>query len=96
MVALVVYIAFLYVYGYYLSKLLPSNLPRWMVAGDLPLYIGTFLMPTLAHAAAVLVVRLTPEKKEHSALPSLGWHWLCRWLGTCLCSLCCRCGRVAN
>jgi hypothetical protein len=69
---LMVYIAFLYVYGHCLSKLLPSSLPRWMVAGDLPLYIGTFLMPTLAHAAAVLVVRLTPEKKEHSALPSFG------------------------
>ena len=71
-VTLVVYIAFLYVYGYCLSDLLPSNLPQWMVTGDLPFYTGTFLMPTLAHAAAVLVVRLTPEEKEYSALPSFG------------------------
>ena len=71
-VTLMVYITFLYIYGHCLSKLLPFDLPQWMVAGDLPLYVGTFLMPTLAHAAAVLVVRLTPEEKEHSALPSFG------------------------
>ncbi|MBD2768931.1 MSEP-CTERM sorting domain-containing protein [Hymenobacter sp. BT664] len=71
-VALVAYTAFLYIYCYHLSGLIPFDLPRWMVAGDLPLYVGTFLMPTLAHAVAVLVLRLTPEDKERSPLPSFG------------------------
>ena len=71
-VALAAYMAFLYAYGYYLQDLFPSDIPRWMVPGDLPLYAGTFLMPTLAHAAAVLVVRLTPNETAQRALPNFG------------------------
>ncbi|UYZ64791.1 MSEP-CTERM sorting domain-containing protein [Hymenobacter weizhouensis] len=70
--ALGLYIAFLYAYGHSLGQLLPFSLPRWLVAGDLPFYAGTFLMPTLAHAAAVLVLRLTPDDRPHRALPSFG------------------------
>lgn len=70
--ALVVYITLLYSYFTCLNELLPFTIPRWMVPGDLPLYAGTFLMPTLAHAAAVLVVRFTPAERPHRALPSFG------------------------
>ncbi|WP_185816920.1 MSEP-CTERM sorting domain-containing protein [Hymenobacter metallilatus] len=72
LVALGAYIGFLYAYGYHLDTLFPREIPRWMVPGDLPLYAGTFLMPTLAHAAAVLVLRLTPDEPPPRALPSFG------------------------
>ncbi|NVO84151.1 MSEP-CTERM sorting domain-containing protein [Hymenobacter terrestris] len=70
--ALGIYIVGLYVYGTQLQQLFPSAVPRWMVPADLPLYAGTFLMPTLAHAAAVLVLCLTPENREFKVLPNFG------------------------
>jgi hypothetical protein len=71
-VALGVYIAFLYAYGSYLRQLFPFEVPRWMVPGDMEFYVGTFLMPTLAHAALVILLRLTPEEQSHRALPNFG------------------------
>lgn len=68
--ALGAYIGLLYAYGVQNGQMFPSSVPSWMVPGDLPLYAGTFLMPTLAHAAAVLVLRLTPENREFKALPN--------------------------
>ena len=65
--ALVVYIGCLYAYGYYLSDLFPSSVPVWMIPPDMPLYAGTFLMPTLAYAVLVLVARLTPKAEEQAA-----------------------------
>ncbi|NVO31281.1 MSEP-CTERM sorting domain-containing protein [Hymenobacter lapidiphilus] len=70
--ALGLYIGLLYSYGTQVDRLFPFSVPRWMVPADLPLYAGTFLMPTLAHAAAVLVLRLTPENREFKALPNFG------------------------
>ncbi|GAB2778483.1 hypothetical protein HNQ93_001646 [Hymenobacter luteus] len=69
---LAAYIAFLYLYGYHLDHLFPREVPRWMVPGEMPLYAGTFLMPTLAHAALVILLNLTPADQPHRALPNFG------------------------
>lgn len=65
--ALLLYIGFLYVYGYYVDKIIPSSVPQWMILGDVPLYVGTFLMPTLAYSLFILVAHWTPNTKEHKA-----------------------------
>ncbi|OWP62978.1 MSEP-CTERM sorting domain-containing protein [Hymenobacter amundsenii] len=70
--ALGTYIGLLYAYGTQVEQLFPAVVPRWMLPNDLPLYAGTFLMPTLAHAVAVLVLRLTPENRVHKVLPNFG------------------------
>ncbi|MBK6497643.1 MAG: hypothetical protein IPG00_05545 [Saprospiraceae bacterium] len=38
-----------------------------MVSGNIFLYVGTFIMPTLAYSLFVLVSHFTPENKEHKA-----------------------------
>lgn len=51
---------------------LPREVPRWMVPTDLLLYVWTFVMPTLAHALLVLVVRSTPANRPHNLLTNIG------------------------
>lgn len=65
--ALFCYIPFIYVYGFYLEKIIPISVPQWMVSGNIFLYVGTFLMPTLVYSLFVLVSRFTPDQKEHKA-----------------------------
>jgi hypothetical protein len=67
LIALVGYIPFIYLYGYHLDKIIPFSIPQWMVSGNIFLYVGTFLMPTLAYSLFVLVSHFTPENKEHKA-----------------------------
>lgn len=67
LIALLCYIPFIYLYGYYLDKIIPFSIPQWMVSGNIFLYVGTFLMPTLAYSLFVLVSHFTPENKEHKA-----------------------------
>ncbi|UOQ74787.1 MSEP-CTERM sorting domain-containing protein [Hymenobacter cellulosilyticus] len=52
-------------------------MPRWMVPTDLLLYVGTFLMPTLAYALFALVVRLTPT----DPLPPVAINFLLAFVG---------------
>lgn len=66
-VALLTYIYFIYLYGIYLNRIAPNSIPRWMIPGNLYLYAGTFLMPTLAYALFVLVIYCTPEKGKQKA-----------------------------
>src|SRR5690606_21175530 len=65
--ALVCYIPFIYLYGYHLVEIFPFSIPQWMVSGNIFLYVGTFLMPTLTYSLFVLVSHFTPENKEHKA-----------------------------
>lgn len=67
LLALLCYIPFIYLYGYHLDKIIPFSVPQWMVSGNIFLYVGTFLMPTLAYSLFILVSHFTPEKKEHKA-----------------------------
>lgn len=67
LIAPLCYIPFMYLYGSYSSDIIPPSLPRWMISGDILLYVGTFLMPTLAYSLFILVAHFTPENKEHKA-----------------------------
>lgn len=68
LIALIAYTIFIYLYGVYLDKIIPFSIPRWMMPGNLFLYAGTFLMPTLAYALFVLVVHSKPKTERHQAL----------------------------
>ncbi|WP_299679530.1 MSEP-CTERM sorting domain-containing protein [uncultured Dokdonia sp.] len=65
--ALLSYIPFIYLFGYHSDDIIPFSIPRWMLSGDLIMYVGTFLMPTLAYALFVLVTALTSNDKKHKA-----------------------------
>jgi hypothetical protein len=65
--ALLFYIAFIYLYAYYVDQIIPFTVPQWMVSGNVFLYVGTFIMPTLAYALFILVSHFTSETKEHHA-----------------------------
>lgn len=67
LIALLCYIPFIYLYGYHLDKIIPFSIPQWMVSGNIFLYVGTFLMPTLAYSLFILVSHFTSENKEHKA-----------------------------
>jgi hypothetical protein len=66
-VALLCYIPFIYLFGFHSDKIIPFSIPEWMFSGNNLLYVGTFLMPTLAYALFVLVAHFTPETTEHKA-----------------------------
>lgn len=65
--ALLLYITYIYLFGYFSPNIFPSNIPQWMVPGDIILYMGTFLMPTLAYALFVIVIQFTSKKKEYNS-----------------------------
>ncbi len=67
LIALLCYIPFIYLYGYHLDKIIPSTVPQWMISGNIFIYVGTFLMPTLAYSLFALVAHFTPETKEYKA-----------------------------
>ncbi len=68
--ALIGYIIYLYFYGYYSENIIPRNVPRWMVPQNMILYVGTFIMPTLAYSLFVLVAHFTPKDKTPKAWKS--------------------------
>jgi hypothetical protein len=65
--ALLCYIPFLYLYNNYANDVIPFSIPQWMIPDNMILYVGTFLMPTLAYSLFVLVMHFTPDEKEHKA-----------------------------
>jgi hypothetical protein len=65
--ALLLYIPFIYLHAYHSDSIIPSSIPQWMVPGNIILYVGTFLMPTLVHALFLLVSHFTPVASEHKA-----------------------------
>ena len=65
--ALLVYISFIYLYGYKSNDIIPFSIPRWMISGDLILYVGTFLMPTLVYSLIVLVTHFTTNSQNPKA-----------------------------
>jgi len=67
LIALLCYIPFIYLYGFHSDKIIPFSIPQWMVSGNMILYVGTFLMPTLAYSLFVLVSHFTSETKEYKA-----------------------------
>lgn len=67
LIALLCYIPFIYLYVYHLDEIIPFSTPQWMVSGNIFLYVGTFLMPTLVYSLFVLVFHFTPKNREHKA-----------------------------
>lgn len=65
--ALLCYILFIYLYAYHLNKIIPFDIPQWMIPENIFLYVGTFLMPTIAYSLFVLIIRCTPETQKHKA-----------------------------
>ena len=63
-VSLICYITFIYQYFNYNNKLIPISIPNWMIPGDMIIYVGAFLMPTLAYSLFILVIHYTPENEE--------------------------------
>ncbi len=58
---------FLYFYTTHNEYVIPRDIPIWMLSNELPLYLGTFLMPTLIHDLLVIMLHLTDENKPHKA-----------------------------
>ncbi|WP_299901440.1 hypothetical protein [uncultured Aquimarina sp.] len=63
-IALLVYIPFIYLYGEYADQIIPFSIPRWMISGNIVLYLGTFLMPTLFYSLLIVVLQFTPKEKS--------------------------------
>lgn len=75
-VSLSAHVIFLYVYCNYLSDMVPLSTPLWILGDDIIIYVGTFLMPTMAHAVLIIVLWLTPEDKKHRPWMNLLWALL--------------------
>ena len=81
-VALLCYIPFIYLFGFNLQKIFPFPIPHWMFSGNNILYVGTFLMPTLAYSFFGLITLFTPETKKDNvwinfliaAIPPISWY----------------------
>lgn len=67
--SLIIYTIYLYVYSMYSDDLVSWDIPRWLFSGNIFLYAGTFIMPTLIHSLLCLVIILTPQTKDLKA-----WH----------------------
>jgi hypothetical protein len=68
--ALICYIPFIYLYLYHSETIIPFSIPTWMAPTGMILYVGAFLMPTLAYALFVLVSHFTSETKDFKAWKS--------------------------
>ena len=69
--SLAIYATYLYVYANYSDDFVSWNVPRWLFSGNIYLYVGTFLMPTLIHSLLCLVLILTPHTKQLKAWPNI-------------------------
>lgn len=66
-VSFVAFLSFIYAYYYNYTDLVPSSIPDWMISGNLPMYVGAFLMPTLIYSLFVLAILLTPHARNQKA-----------------------------
>ncbi len=65
LLSLFAYVLFLYAYVHHISEIFPSNIPQWIMPVEIQLYVGSFIMPTLAHALLVVVLELTKPDDNH-------------------------------
>lgn len=70
-VSFVVYTIYIYCYYNHADDIIPSSIPDWMISGNILMYVGSFLMPTLIHSLLVSVVILTPNAKNEVAWKNL-------------------------
>lgn len=62
--ALIIHICYICLYFKNEHYILPSSIPRWLLSGNIELYVLTFLMPTLAYAVLILVIHFTKESSS--------------------------------
>jgi len=65
--ALLCYITFIYLYFFNIEKIFPFDIPQWMMSSNIFLYVGTFLMPTLAYSVFIIVAHFTAAGREYKA-----------------------------
>ncbi len=70
-VSFLVYTIYIYCYYNHSSDIIPSSIPDWMISGNILMYVGSFLMPTLIHSLFAAVVILTPNVKSEVAWKNL-------------------------
>lgn len=66
-VSLIAYISYIYLYYYNSDDIIPFSIPDWMISGNIFMYVGSFLMPTLIHSLFAAVIILTPDVKNEKA-----------------------------
>lgn len=69
--SLIVYTIYLIVYTTYSDDFISRDVPRWLFSGNLLLYTGAFIMPTLIHALLCLVIDFTPNTEDQKASPNI-------------------------
>jgi len=62
--SLIIHIGFIYIYSTYSHEILPWSIPRWMLSENLFVYVGTFLMPSLAYSVFILVISYTKNLQD--------------------------------
>ncbi len=63
LMSLLFHVPFLFLFVFHFDDIIPWSIPAWMLPQNMVLYVGSFLMPTLAHALLTLVVGLTPSRE---------------------------------
>jgi len=66
-ISFIVYTLYIYLYYYNSNDIIPSSIPDWMLSGNIFMYVGSFVMPTLIHSLFAMVVILTPNAKQEKA-----------------------------
>lgn len=65
-ISFLAYTIYIYIYYYNSDKIISSDIPNWMISGNLHLYVGAFLMPTIIHSLFSLVIYLTDIKEDRA------------------------------
>ncbi|MCI5055166.1 MAG: MSEP-CTERM sorting domain-containing protein [Flavobacteriales bacterium] len=63
----ILHVAFQYGLLAYSRDLIPWSIPRWMVQGDLTLYVFSFIMPILIYCLLIVVQHFTSGEKNYKA-----------------------------
>lgn len=72
LLSLVVNIGIVYMTAYKHDDIIPWNIPRWMQSGDLFIYVGTFLMPSIAYSLFLIVLHFSEKIKKYQEWKDLG------------------------
>ncbi|MCL2802172.1 MAG: MSEP-CTERM sorting domain-containing protein [Treponema sp.] len=64
-VSIIAFIAFIYLYFFNSYKLIPFDIPGWMMDTYVHFYPPTFLMPTIAYSLMLLVLHFTSRDKVY-------------------------------
>lgn len=66
-ISLISHLLFLSIYFWNFMELFPFSIPTWILSANTFLYAFTFLMPTIGHSLALLVLLYTPNNKMHKS-----------------------------